>query len=65
MLTGKKIPFVSENISMRVALKTISQKGLGVLIAKNKLNKTTGILTDGDFKRLSNKIENFHPRILD
>ena len=60
MLTGKKIPFVSENISMRVALKTISQKGLGVLIAKNKLNYTTGILTDGDFKRLSNKIENFH-----
>ena len=59
MLIGNKIPFVSENITMKDALKKISQKGLGVLIAKNNFNNTTGILTDGDLKRLSNKIEKF------
>jgi len=53
MLTGKKIPFVKEQINMKVALKNITKKGLGVLIVKNNLNLTTGILTDGDIKRLS------------
>ncbi len=60
MLTGKKIPFVSENTLMKIALKVLSRKGLGVLIIKNKKNVTSGILTDGDLKRLSQKIENFH-----
>ena len=54
MLIGNKIPFISENVNMRNALKIISKKGLGVLIVKNKNNFTTGILTDGDLKRLTN-----------
>ena len=33
---------------------TISKKGLGTLIIKNNKNYTTGILTDGDLKRVSN-----------
>ena len=45
MLMGNKIPFVNENISMKIALKNISKKGLGTLVVKNNLkNKTTGIL---------------------
>ena len=60
MLTGKKIPFVSENTIMRIALRILTKKALGVLIVKNKKNATCGILTDGDLKRLSQKIENFH-----
>ena len=60
MLTGKKIPFISENTLMKIALKIISKKGLGVLIVKNNKNVTSGILTDGDLKRLSHKLENFH-----
>jgi len=60
MLTGNKIPFVSENTIMKNALKIILKKNLGVLIIKNKKNITTGILTDGDLKRLSQKLENFH-----
>lgn len=59
MLKGKKIPFVSENLNMKTALKEISKKGLGVLVVKNSVDHTTGILTDGDLKRLSNKFPDF------
>lgn len=54
MLIGKRIPFIKENMSMKIALKNITQKGFGALVVKNSKNKTTGILTDGDIKRLSN-----------
>ena len=54
MLVGKKIPFVKENISMKTALQNIEKKGLGALVIKNRINNTSGILTDGDLKRLSN-----------
>ena len=59
MLKGKKIPFVSENLNMKTALKEISKNGLGVLVVKNSVDHTTGILTDGDLKRLSNKFPDF------
>ena len=59
MFYGKKIPFVSEELSMGVALKTITKKGLGTLIVKNKLKNTTGIITDGDVKRISNINKDF------
>ena len=36
-------------------LKIINQKKLGVLIARNKFLKTTGIFTDGDIKRTIQK----------
>ncbi len=62
MLIGKKIPFVKENLSMKDALRTIANKGLGAIVIKNSRNITTGILTDGDLKRLSN-IENNYQNI--
>ena len=58
MFKGNKIPFVKENSSMKDALRVITKKGLGVLLIK-KNNITTGILTDGDLKRLNQKFENF------
>ena len=60
MITGKKIPFVSEKMLMKEALKIILRKGLGVLIIKNSKGITSGILTDGDIKRLTQKHENIH-----
>tara|TARA_B100000401_G_C52778820_1_gene707169 strand:- start:474 stop:1454 length:981 start_codon:yes stop_codon:yes gene_type:complete len=54
MLIGRKIPFVNENVSMKTALKSIREKGVGTLIVKNKIHKTIGILTDGDLKRFAN-----------
>jgi len=55
MLTRKKIPFVNENDIIKNGLKIINQKKLGVLIARNKKLKTTGIFTDGDIKRAIQK----------
>tara|TARA_B100001175_G_C19399318_1_gene585425 strand:+ start:62 stop:1039 length:978 start_codon:yes stop_codon:yes gene_type:complete len=57
MYTGSRIPFVQENTNMKDALGVINKKGLGVLLIKKK-NVTTGILTDGDLKRLNRKFEN-------
>ena len=55
MLRRQKIPFISENDSIKNGLKIINQKRLGVLIARNKKLKTTGIFTDGDIKRTIQK----------
>ena len=58
MLTGKKIPFVNESMQMNKALKILTEKKLGILIVRNK-NKTTGIVTDGQIRRFSQKNLNF------
>tara|TARA_B100000579_G_C22745104_1_gene811083 strand:- start:236 stop:1207 length:972 start_codon:yes stop_codon:yes gene_type:complete len=55
MITGKKIPFINENKKMKDALKIITNKKLGTLIVKNKYSKTTGIITDGQIRRASQK----------
>ena len=55
MITGKKIPFVNENMKMNKALKILSEKKLGILIARNKNKKTTGIITDGQIRRYIQK----------
>ena len=60
MITGKKIPIVNENMLMNKALRILSEKKLGILIIKNKNNKTTGIITDGQIRRFSQKKLNFH-----
>ena len=60
MITGKKIPFVSENSKMNMALKILTNKRLGILVVRNKNKKTTGIITDGQIRRFSQKNLNFH-----
>ncbi len=60
MLTGKKIPFVNENLKMRNALKILSDKKLGVLIVQNKKKQTTGIITDGQIRRFNQKNPDLH-----
>ena len=55
MLKQKKIPFINENTSMNKALKIMTQKKLGTLIARNKKNQTTGIITDGQVRRFNLK----------
>ena len=56
-LTKNKIPFVNEN-SLKKGIKLINLKKLGVVITKNNKNLTTGIVTDGDIKRLIQKHSN-------
>ena len=60
MLTKEKIPLVSENSSMKNALKIITIKNLGVLLAKNKQGNVVGIITDGQIRRVSEKNNNLH-----
>ena len=55
MLTKNKIPFINENTSMNKALKIMTDKKLGTLIARNKKKVTTGIVTDGQVRKLSSK----------
>ena len=59
MITGKKLPSVSEKTKMKKALKIITKKELGVLIIKKKNGDTVGIITDGDLKRIAQKYSNF------
>ena len=58
MSTGKKIPFIKENLNMRSAIKIISDKKLGVLIVKNNKGFTVGIITDGQIRRSNEKSVN-------
>ena len=51
MIKGNKIPFIDEDSTMKNALKILSKKNLGVLIVRNKIKKTIGVITDGDLKR--------------
>jgi len=55
MLTKNKIPFIDEGISMKKALKIMTEKKLGTLIAQNKRKYTTGIITDGQIRKLNSK----------
>tara|TARA_B100000795_G_scaffold263756_1_gene243331 strand:- start:2342 stop:3313 length:972 start_codon:yes stop_codon:yes gene_type:complete len=58
MLTKERIPFISENSTMKEALRIITLKKLGTLIVRNSKNNTTGIITDGQIRRVSQKKNN-------
>ncbi len=59
MIVGKDIPFVKEDLQMKKALKILTDKKLGILIVKNKKGKTSGIVTDGQIRRFSQKNSKF------
>jgi len=59
MITGNRLPVVNEKIKMKKALHIINNKQLGVLIVRKKNGDTTGIITDGDLKRIAQKYSNF------
>jgi arabinose-5-phosphate isomerase len=52
MLTGKKIPIVRSDASLKETLKTMSNvSNLGVALVVDKSGALTGIFTDGDIRR--------------
>ena len=59
MVSGTKIPFINENKKMKEAIKIISKKKLGVVIARNRNKITTGIITDGNIRKLRQKNTDF------
>ena len=64
MAHGTKIPFINENKKMIDAIKTISKKRLGVVIARNKNKVTTGIITDGNVRKLRQKNIDFQKTLV-
>ena len=59
MVTGNKLPTINENMKMIKALKIINDKKMGVIIIQKKNKITSGIITDGDIKRIAQKYKNF------
>ncbi len=57
MITKEKIPFINENFNVKKAIEIINLKKLGTVITRDKKNNTTGILVDGDIKRLIHKFD--------
>ncbi len=60
MLKNQAIPFVSENLKMKNALKVLNSKKLGFLLVRDKNKVTKGIITDGQLRRFSQKNQNLH-----
>ena len=58
MIKGNKIPFINQKLQMEKALSLITKKKLGVLIALDNKKFTTGIITDGQIRRFSQKKAN-------
>jgi len=52
MITGNNIPLVDNTSSLIEAIEALNDKSLGAVIVVNKEKMVTGILTDGDVRRL-------------
>tara|TARA_E500000178_G_C16703203_1_gene609199 strand:- start:366 stop:737 length:372 start_codon:yes stop_codon:yes gene_type:complete len=50
MVTGNKMPIISQDKSFKEAIKIMSKKSLGIVVILKK-NFIKGILTDGDVRR--------------
>ena len=60
MLINNKIPFIDESSSMKKALSIITQKKLGTLIVQESNKNTSGIITDGQIRRVNQKNNNLY-----
>jgi arabinose-5-phosphate isomerase len=58
MLTGDSLPLVDENTPFKETLIKISDKKLGTALLVDKKGVLTGVLTDGDIRRISIKYDN-------
>ena len=64
MVSGTKIPFINENKNMKEALKTISKKRLGVVIAQNKKKNNKGIIKKRNVRKLRQKNIDFEKTMI-
>ncbi len=59
MLTNEKIPVVSEKTLLEDAIVEIDRKRLGCVLITNSLGTLTGIITDGDLRRIFLKYKTY------
>ncbi len=60
LITGNKIPYVSEDTIFSKILSAISSKRLGCVLVKGKKLRKLSIITDGDTARAAGKFSNLH-----
>jgi len=58
MLKGENVPLISEKVDFKEALTFITEKKLGTAIIINENGVLTGVLTDGDIRRILIKYDN-------
>ena len=58
MISGNSLPLISDSAPMKDVIYEISNKGLGLTLVKDSKRKIIGLFTDGDLRRLLNKISN-------
>lgn len=58
MITGDKMPLVSEDVSFQDVIKTISEYKLGMAMILDSNKQLAGVLTDGDIRRTVIKYPN-------
>ncbi len=59
MTEGEHLPTVPESLSMREAMRVLSQKNLGIVVALDSEGKAAGVFTTGDLMRLVETQNNF------
>lgn len=60
MITGERIPVVSEDVTMEEALLEITGKRLGFTTVVNQEGRLVGIITDGDVRRIVQAHRDFY-----
>ena len=59
MRSGADVPMVSGDAPLAVALLEITQKGMGMTAIVDADNRPIGVFTDGDLRRLIEKVQDF------
>jgi arabinose-5-phosphate isomerase len=65
MITGAQIPKVQSGISLMQAIEELDRGNKGFVLVTNRKNCLTGILTDGDLRRLVRRGEDFRDKAID
>lgn len=64
MHKGDENPIISENATLKEAILEMTSKGLGCVSVINEQGKLTGIITDGDLRRIFQHFESpFHEKV--
>jgi arabinose-5-phosphate isomerase len=65
MITGTQIPKVKSGISVMQAIEELDRGNKGFILIIDSKNRLTGILTDGDLRRLVRKGQDFRDKAID
>lgn len=60
IMIRKNIPILTMNSTFSQLLKITAKRNLGIVLVVNSRNKLSGVITDGDIKRIMTKYENYN-----